>query len=62
MGEKLIVTAKYGSLEYNAEATPYNHNARGEQYDSCINDIRNQIRKDGKFEMESAFIYSDRVE
>ena len=61
MEKKLIVTAKCGTLEYQAEANPYNSNAHEEQYDSCIKDINKQIDKAGKSEMKPAFIFTYKV-
>lgn len=62
MGEKLIVTAKYGNLEYSSEAKPYNSNAHDEQYDSCVSNIHEQMKKAGKYEMRDSFTLSDHVE
>lgn len=61
MKKKLIVTAKYENLEYQAEAKPYNKNAHKEQYASCVSDINKQIDKAGKSEMKPAFIFSEKV-
>lgn len=61
MGEKLIVTAKYGNLEYTSEAKPYNPKAHDEQYDSCVSNIYEQMKKAGRYEMRDSFTFSDDV-
>ena len=57
--EKLVVTAKYGSLNYSETATPYNENVHDEQVEDCIESIRQQIIDAGKAEMLDAFIVQD---
>ena len=61
MGKKLIVTAKYDTLEYQAEASPYNPSAHEEQYNSCVKDINKQIDKANKSEMKLAFTFSHKI-
>ena len=57
MGKKLIVTAKYDTLE----ASPYNPSAHEEQYNSCVKDINKQIDKANKSEMKLAFTFSHKI-
>ncbi len=53
--EKLVVTAKYGSLEFSETARPYNENVHDEQVEDCVESIRKQIADSGKAEMTVAF-------
>lgn len=62
MEKKLVVTAKYGSLEFEEFAYPYNSNAHQEQRETCISSIHKKIEKAGKSEMKDAFEYSERIE
>ena len=55
MEKKLIVTAKYGSLEFEEVAYPYNPNAHQEQLDSCISSIHQKMKEAGKYEMKDSF-------
>ena len=41
--EKLVVTAKYGPLEFTENAWSYNENAHDEQVESCLESIARQI-------------------
>ena len=59
--EQLLVTAKYGSLEFHETACPYNKNAHEEQGETCIESIRQQIRDAGKAEMTDAFAVTEKV-
>lgn len=38
--KNLLVTAKYGSLEFSETASPYNENAQNEQVETCVESIR----------------------
>ena len=60
--KKLIVTAKYGSLEFEEVAYPYNPNAHQEQLDSCISSIHQKMKEAGKYEMKDSFEYSEKIE
>lgn len=51
----LLVTAKYGSLEFHETARPYNENVHDAQVEDCVKSIRRQITDDGKAEMMDAF-------
>ena len=53
--KKLLVTAKYGSLEFKETARPYNENAHDEQVETCEESICRQIADSGKEEMTDAF-------
>lgn len=53
--KKLLVTAKYGSLEFHEKAWPYNENAHNEQVETCEESIYRQIADSGKEEMTDAF-------
>ena len=52
---KLLVTAKYGSLEFSETASPYNKKAQDEQVETCVESIRRQIIDAGRAEMMDAF-------
>lgn len=51
----LLVTAKYGSLEFPETARPYNENAHDEQVETCVESIRRQIADADRAEMMEAF-------
>ena len=51
----LLVTAKYGSLEFPETAWPYNENAHDEQVETCMESIRQQSADAGRTEMMDAF-------
>lgn len=51
----LLVTAKYGSLEFSETASPYDENAQDEQVETCLKSIRRQITDVGRAEMMDAF-------
>ena len=53
--QKLLVTARYGSLKYTEVAWPYNENAHDEQVETCLESIRQQIADAGRAEMTDAF-------
>ena len=53
--KKLLVTVKYGPLQFAEIAWPYNENAHDEQVETCIESIRQQIADAGKAEMMDAF-------
>lgn len=62
MEKKLVVTAKYGSLEFEEVAYPCNSNVHQEQLNSCISSIHKKIEEAGRSEMKDAFEYLERVE
>ena len=51
----LLVTAKYGSLEFSETAWPYNENAHDEQVETCVESIHQQIADAGRSEMKDVF-------
>lgn len=51
----LLVTAKYGSLEFSETARPYYESAHDEQVETCVKSIRQQIADAGRAEMMDAF-------
>ena len=51
----LLVTAKYGSLEFHETAWPYNENVHDAQVEDCLESIRRQIIEAGRAEMMDAF-------
>lgn len=53
--KKLLVTARYGSLEFQETAHPYNENAHNEHVETCVESIRRQITDAGREEMMNAF-------
>ena len=53
--KKLLVTAKYGSLEYSEKAKPYIPSAEEDQARSCAESITQQIIESGRAEMLDAF-------
>lgn len=53
--KKLLVTAKYGSLEYSEKAKPYIPSVEEDQARSCAESITQQIIQSGKAEMLNAF-------
>ena len=59
--KKLLVTAKYGPLEFQETAWPYNENAHDEQVEDCVESIRQQIIDAGRAEMMDAFQLSGKL-
>ncbi len=59
--KKLLVTAKYGPLEFSETARPYNENAHDEQVESCLESIARQIDDAGKAEMTEAFTVEEQI-
>ena len=59
--KKLLVTAKYGSLEFPETAWQYNGNAHNEQVETCVDSIRRQIIAAGKAEMMDAFLLTSEL-
>ena len=59
--KKLLVTAKYGSLEFKETARPYNENAHDEQVESCLESIARQKDDAGKAEMTEAFTVEEQI-
>ncbi len=59
--KKLLVTAKYGPLEFSETARPYNENAHDEQVESCLESIARQIDDTGKAEMTEAFTVEEQI-
>lgn len=57
----LLVTAKYGPLEFQETAWPYNENAHDEQVEDCVESIRQQIIDAGRAEMMDAFQLSGKL-
>ena len=57
--KRLLVTAKYGSLEFQEIAHPYNENAHDEQVETCVDSICQQISDAGRAEMTEAFRFSE---
>lgn len=57
----LLITAKYGSLEFQKAARPYNENSHDEQVETCVESIRQQIADAGRAEMTVAFHFSERL-
>ena len=57
----LLVTAKYGSLEFSETACPYNENAHDEQVETCLESIRQQIADAGRAEMMDVFQLSRKL-
>lgn len=53
--KKLLVTAKYGSLECSETARPYDENAQDEQVETCVKSIRRKIANEGRTEMMDSF-------
>ena len=51
----LLVTAKYGSLEFHETVWPYNENVHDAQVEDCVESIRRQITDAGRAEMMDAF-------
>ena len=65
MGKRksLLVTAKYGSLDFHESAHPYNKDAQDEQVETCVKSIRRQISDAGLAEMMDTFqLTSDLIE
>ena len=59
--KRLLVTAKYGSLEFQDIAHPYNENAPDEQVETCLESIAQQIDDAGKAEMTEAFTVEEQI-
>jgi hypothetical protein len=59
--KSLLVTAKYGSLDFHESAHPYNENAHDEQVESCLESIARQIDDAGKAEMTEAFTVEEQI-
>ena len=59
--KKLLVTAKYGSLDFSETAWPYNENAHDEQVETCLESITRQIDDAGKIEMFDAFAINEKI-
>ena len=57
----LLVTAKYGSLEFHETAWPYNENVHDAQVEDCKKSIRRQIIDAGREEMMDAFQFLDPI-
>ena len=57
----LLVTAKYGPLEFTENAWSYNENAHDEQVESCLESIARQIDDAGKAEMAEAFAIEEKI-
>ena len=53
--KKLLVTARYGTLEFHETVWPYNENAHDEQVETCMESIRQQIADAGRTEMMDTF-------
>ncbi len=51
----LLVTAKYGPLEFHETAWPYNENVHDAQVEDCVKNICRQIAETGRAEMTDAF-------
>ena len=65
MGKRksLLVTAKYGSLDFHESAHPYDEKAQDEQVETCVKSIRRQISDAGLAEMMDTFqLTSDLIE
>ena len=59
--KSLLVTAKYGSLDFHESAHPYNENAHEEQVETCLESIAQQIDDAGKAEMTEAFTVEEQI-
>ena len=57
----LLVTAKYGSLEYSEVAIPYQPSAHDEQVETSLESIARQIDDAGKAEMLKAFAIEEKI-
>ena len=57
----LLVTAKYGSLEFLEKAWPFNENAHDEQVETCLESITQQIKDAGRTEMTEAFAVEEKM-
>lgn len=57
----LLVTARYGSLEFSETACPYNENVHDEQVEDCIESIVRQIADAGRAEMMDVFQLSRKL-
>jgi len=58
---KLLVTVKYGPLQFAETAWPYNENAHDEQVETCLESIAQQIDDAGKAEMTEAFTVEEQI-
>lgn len=59
--KSLLVTAKYGSLEFFETARPYYENAHDEQVETCLKSIARQIDDARKTEMAEAFAIEEKI-
>lgn len=59
--KSLLVTAKYGPLQFAETAWPYNENAHDEQVETCFESIAQQIDDAGKAEMTEAFTVEEQI-
>lgn len=59
--KKLLVTVKYGPLQFAETAWPYNENAHDEQVETCLESIAQQIDDAGKAEMTEAFTVEEQI-
>ena len=60
--KKLLVTAKYGPLQFAETAWPYNENAHDEQQvENSLESIAQQIDDTGKAEMTEAFTVEEQI-
>ena len=59
--KSLLVTAKYGSLDFHESAHPYNENAHDEQVETCLESLAQQIDDAGKAEMTEAFTVEEQI-
>ena len=57
----LLVTAKYGSLEFPETAWPYNENVHDAQVEDCVKSIRQQIADAERAEMMDAFLLTSEL-
>ena len=59
--KSLLVTAKYGSLDFHESAHPYDENAQDEQVETCLESIAQQIDDAGKAEMTEDFPVEEQI-
>jgi hypothetical protein len=59
--KKLLVTAKYGSLEFKETAWPYNKNVHDAQVKDCVKSLHRQIIEARKAEMMDAFLLTSEL-
>lgn len=57
----LLVTAKYGPLEFSETAWPYNENAHDEQVEDCLKSIARKISDSERAEMMDAFLLTSEL-